>query len=540
MKKLLSKRGFSLAEMLVVVLIISVVAAAAVPLAHKKFRVKKDKGVHGRYECYRDATGQLQEILYNNGIKVRDTFNDGITITKCGFVADQKAAYYIVQVIGAGGGGAYAGDITPRVQHWQNTDAVSIPTNGTVTLPPNAPSWLETVFNNNAPNVTVTATGGGGQGGAGFCNVVNLPDGPCSGELNNNVSGCGWTLDPAGGTTGGNGGGGDSCNASAPLKIGLTITGVAGTEGGGAGSVAFSDGSPGCTAVGGGGGGNASAYANGAPGSPNHSATAGGNGATGCTVPTTGKPPYPMDNKAGGPGSPGSVSANPPTVPYKYTYDTKSLSYGQGGGAGEFKNMFFTKVASNVDVYVGKGGRGGTSTSNYNNEGIGRGERGEATYIGTLLRAEGGVGASGGETGNGQNTNGLTSIDLYKIINDSSYRLAFEPYGVTFVSNVLSRLGEPGEPGAFVGLTEASLPDDANLASLDEDEFKTWGQGGRGGTSSVCVGVDVLGQFNNSINIPSLKIGDATCTTVAEDTAKGIDIAGAGSNGNSGAIVIIW
>ena len=98
--------AFSLAEMLVVLLIMSFIAIG-VPLIHfKKVEMKTKRSVHGRYECFYNEAGQLSQYVVNeSGGKTLETGIPG-----CTFTPPKNAIYFIIHAVGGGGG---ASSLTP-------------------------------------------------------------------------------------------------------------------------------------------------------------------------------------------------------------------------------------------------------------------------------------------------------------------------------------------------------------------------------------------------------------------------------------------
>ena len=63
-----TREGFSLAEMLIVLLIISFLVLAMPPIVHKKVQKRITRGEHGRYECWvAPQTMTVNGVTYNEG-----------------------------------------------------------------------------------------------------------------------------------------------------------------------------------------------------------------------------------------------------------------------------------------------------------------------------------------------------------------------------------------------------------------------------------------------------------------------------------------
>ena len=124
-----NREGFSLAEMLIVLLIISFLVLAMPPIVHKKVQKRITRGEHGRYECWvAPQTMTVNGVTYNEGTtyeyyateKSGPCSNCGAKETPNGYVPTgghctfkpkemaPNAAYFSFNVIGGGAGGSYA------------------------------------------------------------------------------------------------------------------------------------------------------------------------------------------------------------------------------------------------------------------------------------------------------------------------------------------------------------------------------------------------------------------------------------------------
>lgn len=100
------KRGFSLVELMILLVVSGLVIAALVPVVTKKHFRLPSQTMHGAYMCYYKGNG-LHETKWSGKsqqsvIFDRDTDN-------CVFDPPKKAAYFQVSAIGGGGGGGDAG-----------------------------------------------------------------------------------------------------------------------------------------------------------------------------------------------------------------------------------------------------------------------------------------------------------------------------------------------------------------------------------------------------------------------------------------------
>ena len=100
-----NKSAFSLAEMLLVLLIMSFLSMAIAPFVTKK--VKKDtyRQPHGRFECFWHNDRLIQYNVLETGAGTQE---DRTAQGYCEFEPVERAAFYLVQGVGGGGGGAFA------------------------------------------------------------------------------------------------------------------------------------------------------------------------------------------------------------------------------------------------------------------------------------------------------------------------------------------------------------------------------------------------------------------------------------------------
>lgn len=546
MKKLLYKSGFTLAEMLVVVLIISIIAAASIPLAHKRFKINKDKIVHGRYECYYNGAS-LHEVIFKSGKLIKDE-----DVSSCKFEPDKKATYFIVQAIGGGGGGAYSGLPPSRVAATRSTGVIT-PGTPTSTNQSYDSAWLSSALTSINITVTGTAYGGGGGGGYGNGSGWNWASGSsaasCAANMsptcsspytcayfNNNINGCHWTYTKY---RGGPGGKGQSVSQSTRLYMTTSISASSGNQGYGANTYSSSypytyysatGGDPGYvvingstyTAAGGTAGGNATPSADGSPGTPTTSGSvAGGDGGYGMNDPSTGEAAEPGKYAPGQDGSYSSPSISPSSVTYSYNYATQVLKYGDGGSAGTYVNRFFTKMAANPTISIGVGGLGGTSVSDYDaNATLGDGQAGGNTTVGSLVAA----GGAGGKA-----IHDTSALDLFRFVKDGAYTSD----GVVYNSSThyLSKAGLTGTPSSFYTIYDTSTPPGYQMLGGGATLF---GTGGNGGGSSACNGFTSTATLSPGGTYSIGQVGSASCN--ANNMAAGNN----GSQGQPGAVVIIW
>ena len=90
--------GFSMAEMLVVLLIMSFIAIG-VPLIHfKKAELKTKRSIHGRYECYYNGGALTQYSVNEDGVEQGPD-----AVTECRFAPPKSAIFFMVHAVGGGG-----------------------------------------------------------------------------------------------------------------------------------------------------------------------------------------------------------------------------------------------------------------------------------------------------------------------------------------------------------------------------------------------------------------------------------------------------
>ena len=98
------KTAFSLAEMLVVMLILSIVVLSMIPLAAKRVKRETINPEHGAFECYYDDQGKLHQITRDakgNIVKKDDNVAGG----SCIFSPKKGAMFFVVNAVGGGSPG---------------------------------------------------------------------------------------------------------------------------------------------------------------------------------------------------------------------------------------------------------------------------------------------------------------------------------------------------------------------------------------------------------------------------------------------------
>ena len=99
--------GFSIAEMVVVMLIMSLIVIGIPAIHFKKTELKTKRSLHGRFECY--YAGETLQAYYTNEEGADNT--PAVTGSECTFTPPKNATYLLVHAVGGGGGGAPGGSI---------------------------------------------------------------------------------------------------------------------------------------------------------------------------------------------------------------------------------------------------------------------------------------------------------------------------------------------------------------------------------------------------------------------------------------------
>lgn len=112
-----ARYGFSAAEMLIVLLILSFLILALPPLVHKPVTKKITRGEHGRFECWVDPNdGNTYEFYATEKNGADPEYLDaagnpvGKQVAECHFSPKDQApnaAFFSFQAIGGGAGGSY-------------------------------------------------------------------------------------------------------------------------------------------------------------------------------------------------------------------------------------------------------------------------------------------------------------------------------------------------------------------------------------------------------------------------------------------------
>lgn len=103
-----NKKAFSMVELMLLLLFVSLITAALTPVVTRKhFKLPKPAS-HGAYLCYyRLASNSLHEIRLSG--KALNTVIFDRDVTQCTFEPPQKVSYFHISAIGGGGGGGDSG-----------------------------------------------------------------------------------------------------------------------------------------------------------------------------------------------------------------------------------------------------------------------------------------------------------------------------------------------------------------------------------------------------------------------------------------------
>lgn len=102
------KKGFSLIELMLLMLIVAIALAASIPVITKKHLKLPQFSEHGVYLCYYDDDENLHEVRYTNKFGINKAVLDHTT-SNCVFNPPAKASYFHISAVGGGGGGGDSG-----------------------------------------------------------------------------------------------------------------------------------------------------------------------------------------------------------------------------------------------------------------------------------------------------------------------------------------------------------------------------------------------------------------------------------------------
>jgi len=99
------KKGYTLAEMLMVLVIFALMMIALPPLTKKMFKVDTVPKAHGRFECYYNASGNLIQYLVKEDGTVEYTNRTAAGLNYCEFLPPSNSIYTMIHAVGGGGAG---------------------------------------------------------------------------------------------------------------------------------------------------------------------------------------------------------------------------------------------------------------------------------------------------------------------------------------------------------------------------------------------------------------------------------------------------
>lgn len=100
-----NKKAFTLVEVMLLLVVLSLVFASSVSLITRKHKLKPRRSVHGQYICFREPeTGVLRQVKYSG----KSLLQDQREIDKCTFEAPSNSSYMYIMLVGAGGAGGNA------------------------------------------------------------------------------------------------------------------------------------------------------------------------------------------------------------------------------------------------------------------------------------------------------------------------------------------------------------------------------------------------------------------------------------------------
>lgn len=107
------KTGFTLIEVMLLLVVISLIFASSASIITRKHKLKPHRSAHGIYVCYRNNDDTLHEVQYSGSQKILE--NDQRTnaaFTECSFTPPTSALYLHIQLIGGGGAGGNANQLS--------------------------------------------------------------------------------------------------------------------------------------------------------------------------------------------------------------------------------------------------------------------------------------------------------------------------------------------------------------------------------------------------------------------------------------------
>lgn len=533
------KKGFSLVEMMLLLLIVSLVTAGSMSVITKKHARIPKKIVHGKYICGYNEAGQLyQERFIENKSLGAEVIPDG---GSCVFEPPKKATYFYIQLVGGGGGGGDAGSYDG--EHTPASESIGFGPRYISRSYVNGLGITTEEFRGITADYTVQAAAYGGDGGKGASCTCGYPlstgdcvvpdtKSQCPIGVAIGVTSCteaqvaaGCTFDkysrqtdPVEGAEGGQGG---QCITSAiPLDFDLS-----GDYNSGSNGYSYTSSSYWNTGHAGDNGYTGSAYIGSAScsagrGTGGSAATCNCAGITSNVIPPTTKTPGTSAHRDSGYNGSGFYinGERGRELQFTHDYETGFGVGGDGGYAGEYLAVFVRSFKSNtLQMKPGKAGSAGTWRSGANGE-----TGGETTVADGALAAAGGMGGQGSITLPTETLPplGLDANEIQTWLNglEGNYSKSF------MTDNYIGQRAAYADAANMAGMND--IPKSENGIDLN-----IFGKGGNGSTSvNGCwignhirkfEGHELLSTFRNYVCSAN------GTTTPAED-------------GKPGAVVIVW
>ena len=117
--------GFSLVEMMLLLIIVSLMIASGVSVITKKHVKVPRLALHGAYICYYNKDGNLHEEKYVGAGVSRKIWDENVDV--CRFNPPERASYFYLQAVAGGGAGGSAGydGRANREVVWSETEVLS-------------------------------------------------------------------------------------------------------------------------------------------------------------------------------------------------------------------------------------------------------------------------------------------------------------------------------------------------------------------------------------------------------------------------------
>lgn len=126
-----TKRAFTLIEVMLLLVVLSLVFASSTTIITRKHKLKPRRSVHGTYICYRNRDdGLLHEIMYSGkSLLYENNQTVNPEFTECTFEAPKTASYLYVQIVGGGGAGGNANQSSSTTGTWTGLNDTTTGTN---------------------------------------------------------------------------------------------------------------------------------------------------------------------------------------------------------------------------------------------------------------------------------------------------------------------------------------------------------------------------------------------------------------------------